>query len=171
MATKPGEAARFFKEVVLPFRGDECLLWPYAKTPKGYGKLGGGSAGGCWIVSRMACEEFNGPPPSPKHHAAHNCGRGRDGCVNPAHMRWATPKENEADKREHGTLNTGERNGGAKLTEAQARYILSMKGKVTGRMLAKQFGVTFQAISKIHTGTKWAWLSPANDNVPTAEAA
>ena len=50
-------------------------------------------------VARLICEETYGPPPSSKYHAAHNTPNGCLGfiCVNPAHIRWATPKENQQD--------------------------------------------------------------------------
>ena len=49
-------------------------------------------------AARIICEETNGPPPTPKHEAAHKrncCGRM---CVNGNHLYWATRVENERDK-------------------------------------------------------------------------
>jgi hypothetical protein len=52
------------------------------------------------LVSRLVCEETYGPPPTPKHQAAHNTLNGCVGglCVNGGHLRWATPRENLADR-------------------------------------------------------------------------
>lgn len=58
-------------------------------------------------VSRLVCEYINGKAPSPEHEAAHNCGKGHEGCVNPLHMRWATRAENFSDKVIHGTSMRG----------------------------------------------------------------
>lgn len=35
-----GEAQRFFREVVLTYEGDECLIWPYSRDNYGYGYFG-----------------------------------------------------------------------------------------------------------------------------------
>ena len=50
-------------------------------------------------VARVVCEEAHGPPPSPKHEAAHNTPNGCVGglCVNGNHLRWATKSENQLD--------------------------------------------------------------------------
>jgi len=50
-------------------------------------------------VARLVCEEVYGPPPTPKHHAAHATPNGCIGgvCVSPHHIRWATPSENQQD--------------------------------------------------------------------------
>ena len=32
-----GEPKRFYKEVVLPYEGDECIIWPYNKSASRYG--------------------------------------------------------------------------------------------------------------------------------------
>jgi hypothetical protein len=51
------------------------------------------------LVSRLVCSETYGPPPSPKHQAAHATPNGCFGdlCVAPHHLRWATNRENQAD--------------------------------------------------------------------------
>lgn len=92
---------RYFREVVVGYTGDDCLLWPFSKSNKGYGTIN--HDGRNLTVSRFLCAEVNGPPPTPDHVAAHSCGRGHTGCVNPRHLRWATRTENEADKIIHGT--------------------------------------------------------------------
>ncbi len=84
------------------YTGDDCLPWPYGRDSKGYGfVVEDGTFTG---AHRRVCEEVNGPPPSPSHHAAHSCGNGRLGCVTPNHLRWATPKENVAEAISHGTF-------------------------------------------------------------------
>lgn len=151
--TGMGEAERHFREVVLTYDGDECLIWPYANCGDGRGVV--------WyeervrIVSRVVCEIVNGPAPSPDHHAAHSCGRGNDGCVAARHLSWKSPKENNADKIEHGTAPRGENNHFAKLSEDQVRDIWRMKGAATQQQIADQFGVSRALVSCIHRGKIW----------------
>lgn len=154
--TPPGEPLRYFREVVMVYEGDECLIWPYNRTPLGYGTVL--FDGQVRVVSRMVCEEANGPPPTPEHQGAHECGQGRAGCVTKRHMSWKTVAENAADRIGHGTHNRGER-GTAKLTEANVREIRARIGSgETQRSIAKDFNVSFKTISKIHVGDTWAWM-------------
>jgi hypothetical protein len=100
-----GEPDRFFREVVLVYDGEDCLLWPYGRDGWGYGRI--------WIdgrthnVHRLACEMEHGLPSDARLEAAHSCGNGHLACVNRKHVRWATPKENSADKFVHGTMYRG----------------------------------------------------------------
>lgn len=148
-----GEVLSYLETEVLPFQGDECLTWRYARYADGRGHIGIGGID--WTAARLVCEKVHGTPPTSKHEAAHNCGKGSEGCVNPRHLRWATRKENEADKLIHGTLTRGERHGGSKLTEADVAEIRSLRGKMLHRDLALQFGVTPSAIGLIQRGERW----------------
>lgn len=151
-----GEALAYFHDVVLAYEGDECLTWPYNTGSTGYGQLryDGKQA----RVSRLVCEHVYGPAPDPSHHAAHSCGKGHEACVNPSHLSWKTPSENAADKLEHGTYMCGERQNGAKLTEADVRKIRALRGRVPQRQLAVTFGVARETISQIQLGKKWREL-------------
>jgi hypothetical protein len=155
---KNGAPLRHLNEVVLTYSGDDCLKWPFAtsRSGGGYGKLYFG--GRLQTVSRIVCEKVNGPPPTPWHQAAHNCGRGHEGCVNPRHMRWATRTENMADKVAHGTGVRGEAHKLAKLSEADVRQILALKGKMLQREIGQMFGVRANTVSVIQSGRKWAHL-------------
>ncbi len=148
--TMNGEPERYFREVVLTYDGDECLIWPFGKFASGYGTLNSQT------VHRRVCEQTNGPPPSSRHEAAHECGQ--YGCVAKRHLSWKTPKENQADKILHGTHNRGERCPTAKLTEAQAREIIGLRGVVQQRELANRFGVSVGAVANVACGRTWSWL-------------
>lgn len=157
--TAQGEPERYYREVVLAYEGDECLTWPYAKSTYGYGKIW--LNGRVQIVSRLVCEETHGAPPTPKHDAAHSCGKGHLACVTKRHMSWKTRAENIADTFLHGTHNRGERSGKVTITEAQARQILALKGTMSGRKIAKEVGTTLPTVVHILHGQSWRWLSGA----------
>lgn len=131
----------------------ECIDWPFGKT-NGYGviRVAGRTTG----AHRHACEMAHGPAPE-GHEAAHGCGR--RACVNPAHLRWATPTENQADRLGHGTHNRGERCGIHKLTEAEVREIRTLVAAGhRQRALAARFGVSQVTISNVINRVSWAWL-------------
>lgn len=159
-ATERGKAQKYFYSVVLGYEGEDCLIWPYARGcgrgEDGYGRLQ--VLGKLRYVHRLVCEEANGPPPTPKHDAAHSCGRGHLGCVTKRHLSWKTRKENDADKIIHGTSNRGEKRWNSKLSEEQAKEIISLKGKEFQRETAKRFGVSRGAVAKIWQGRSWGWL-------------
>lgn len=145
------------KEVALTFSGDECLPWPFGDNGKGYG---------VFHVKRRAvsahgyvCERTYGPRPTRDHEAAHSCGKGHLGCVNPRHLRWATRSENSADKVAHGTVSRGARNPANRLSEDDVRSIRALIGLRTQREIAAQFGVCQMTISHIATRKQWGWLS------------
>lgn len=154
-----GEAQRYYREVVATYDGTDCLIWPYAKYPSGYGHLV--YEGRDATVSRLVCEEEHGQPPTPDHEAAHGCGNGSGGCVAKRHLRWATPAENAEDKIAHGTVTRGERHGGAKLTEADVISIRALRGKMLQRDIADLFGVSKAAVGLIQRGDRWGCLDAA----------
>lgn len=138
------------------FAGSECLIWPFSRTDSGYPqfKVGGAST----LASRVMCAVAHGQPPTPEHQAAHSCGRGNKGCMNPRHLRWATRNENEADKVVHGTLPRGERQGSSRLTSAQVREIRRLAGLATHREIATRYGVSRGHVGRILARGEWAWL-------------
>src|SRR5690606_34039285 len=109
-------------------------------------------------ASRVVCEIVNGPPPSPDHQAAHLCGKGHLGCVNPRHLSWKTVIENHADKRIHGTVNRGSRNGRAKIEESDIKAIRSLKNKMTTNQVAKMFDIPRGTAWNILNNKSWQWV-------------
>jgi hypothetical protein len=137
--------------------GDECGLWPFGKNTTGYGIIS--LDGKQMLASRYACERVNGPPPTPKHEAAHLCGNGHLGCVTGKHLVWKTRTENQADRVKHGTTNRGERQGQSKLKEADVRAIRELLANgVPPMRIGAQFGVSDAAIYRIRNGDNWSWL-------------
>lgn len=135
--------------------GDDCLPWPYARRKDGYGSVGARG-----LAHREMCKRAHGEPPSPLHAAAHKCGKGHQGCVNPRHLRWATLSENQMDRVDHGTSNRGERNGVSRLT---ARQVLAIRARAESGehhlRIASDLKVSEGTIRAVLKGRSWAWLS------------
>lgn len=108
------------------------------------------------LVSRLVCEAFNGPPPPGKDQCAHNDGNPKNNSAN--NLRWASRRENEADKAHHGTLLRGEAAPWSKLDWATVR---AMRSEYTGSWgeaskIAAKFGLTMSRTHQILRGTIWA---------------
>ncbi len=142
-----GEAQRFAVEVSKRDDTDECILWPFGHGGYGAVKVDGKT----WAANRYVCFLAHGEPSSAKLHAAHSCGNGHLGCVNPRHLRWASPSENQFDREMHGTSNHGERNGISKLTNAQREQIRLVRGKEPQSVTAAKFGVDQSTISRMQS--------------------
>src|SRR5258708_1433259 len=75
---------------------DFCLIWPFARKGGGYAQIGSDGI----LLHRLMCEYRNGPAPTSEHYATHSCGRGHEGCINPNHLRWRTPAQNQLERYE-----------------------------------------------------------------------
>lgn len=154
--TANGAPLQFITEIALKHAGNDCLKWPFGTDGNGRGMA--------WIdgrhelVNRYVCTLIHGDPPTPQHHAAHSCGKGHESCISPNHLSWKTKAENEADKLVHGTHNRGERHGRSKLTEAEVRKILDLKGIRTQSEIGSEFNVSEFTVRAIHQRRIWAWL-------------
>jgi hypothetical protein len=148
--TRKFEAAEYFDTVVMEYDGDECLDWPFAKNRSGYGRLK--RDGKLHFVSRLVCQKAHGDPPSNEHQAAHSCGNGHLGCCTKRHLSWKTFQANIMDRHEHGTL---------KLSPDDVASIRKMAGSISGRKLARQFGVSGCLVSKIINRKVWTVIGGA----------
>lgn len=157
--TPHGALLRWIVETALPYNGDDCLIWPFGRDSRGYGFIT--VDGKHQYASRYVCEQTYGQPPTDDHEAAHSCGKGHEGCVNPNHLSWKTRNGNHADKLTHGTHNRGERHNLAKLTEADVRRIRKLSKSITGLALADMYGVSPTTIYDIINGYTWGWLDAA----------
>ncbi len=156
--TPRGEALAFLLSL-LDHEREECIYWPYYKYG-GKGYAGVSYDGETRPAHRVVCEILNGPPPSDIHEAAHNCGQGRQGCVNPYHTRWATPKENIADQVLHGTRRRGEQMFTAKLTPDLVRSLRKdMASGGTQVATAKKYGISRRNLRAIMDGQTWTWVA------------
>jgi hypothetical protein len=151
---KAGEIDRFL-EAAAGYAGEACLPWPFARNSAGYGHVGRG--GKHVLAHRLVCEGKWGPP-EPGAYAAHLCGNGHAGCVNPHHLAWKTPKGNQADMVRHGRSQRGPKHYAAILTEDAVRFIRANSGAMKVRVVAKQLGVSPAAVYSVIRGASWAWV-------------
>jgi hypothetical protein len=148
----PGQASAFIDAAVC-YTGFECLIWPFglrSEYPSVHYR-GRSTQGG----HRLVCELTHGPSPTKDHYAAHSCGNRT--CIAPAHLRWATPTENQADRLLHDTHGRGLRHPNNRLTEADVRAIRA-KPDQKGVELAVEYNVGATTISAIRSGKIWSWL-------------
>lgn len=106
------------------------------------------------LVHRMMLEAFVGPAPSEKHHACHIDGAKTNNVL--SNLRWATPKENIADKWRHGTMPVGEKTNSVKLTNEQVQDVRMLyRSGIKSPELAKRFRVHKTTICRILRGETW----------------
>lgn len=152
MKIAPKRSSEAFLRAHVGFNEIRCLPWPYRCVPSGYGLA---VVGGVQKrASRWMCILVHGEPPFHRAEAAHSCGNAS--CVNPTHLRWATPRENAADKNTHGTVVRGERNGRTSLSDADIIEIRNAPPDLGALM--KKFGVSKGCISKIRSGSRWSHI-------------
>lgn len=144
-------------EAHVGYSGDDCLIWPYARLPNGYCPVSfrGRRTG----AHRVMCILAHGEPPTSAHEAAHSCGRGSAGCLNPRHLRWATKKENGADRVKHLAGPRGANHRSAKLSPQDVKNI-RRAGRVTRQsQLAARYGISQSHVSRIiNRDRAWSWL-------------
>lgn len=148
-----GAVQKFINEVVIVFDGAECLAWPFSRTPSGVATNGTGS------LCRYICTIVNGPPPEPRYHAAHSCGKSHEGCVNPKHLSWKTPKGNNADKLLHGTSRRGSERPNAKLNPDIVRSLRALFADgISTSKAAALCGVSIASARNVRSGNTWSWV-------------
>lgn len=136
-----------------------CWEWTAAKMPDGYGMIN--INGKTQRAHRLSYEFYNGEIPAGMC-VCHRCDNPR--CANPEHLFLGTQARNIADmdaknRRARGNkvANKGMAHPLSKLTEADVIAIRSAKG-ISQRELAKHHGVSYQQVSKIVLGKRWAHL-------------
>jgi hypothetical protein len=131
------------------YQGDDCLPWPLSRDNRvGRGRVG--YNGKHLWAHRLMCILAHGEPPTPKHQAAHSCGKGHYGCCNPRHLSWKTNSENQLDRRKNGNMLRNRSGWRGNLSPEQRAEIVALKGKKPQVEIAKQFGVSLGCVQYWH---------------------
>ena len=130
----------------------DCTLFHGRLDNNGYGTLrvDGVTTG----AHRLAWTEAFGPiPPGMQvcHHCDVRC------CINPAHLWLGDNVQNTADRHAKGRSVRGERHGRAKISEDQARAILTDTRSC--REVADEYGIAGNTVSRIRTGKLWTHIA------------
>lgn len=125
--------------------------------------LCGASGPGCpakrYSASAIVLTAFIGTRPDGMQ-CCHNNGNPADNRL--SNLRWDTQKNNLADRIRHGTDPCGERNGAARITEADVVEIRKMLCEgVSQEKTGKRFGIKPSTISDIHRGKTWVHVDLA----------
>jgi len=131
---------------------NHCLIWPFHRMENGYGQVYDGVK--LQVASRFMCSVAHGNPHNDQLQAAHSCGNGNLGCVNPKHLSWKTPSENETDKFQHGTKHHGETAPQAVLTESDVRAIRD-NNTASYAHLSRVYGVSNSTIWDVIRRRTW----------------
>lgn len=130
-----------------------CWAWTGAKR-NGYGEYGGTTA------HRISYTLHKGTIP-PDQVVMHTCDNRE--CINPEHLTLGTPQENITDKVRKGRAKGGNGHIGqnasySKLTNEQVVEIRENPHDKCLCCLARQFGLSFQQVSRIRHNERWSQL-------------
>jgi hypothetical protein len=140
-------ADRFWEKVD---KSGECWIWTAAMLKTGYGSIR--VEGKALRAHRVAYELTHGKIPEGML-LRHSCDNPK--CVNPAHLIVGTKRENTQDALERGQHVVGEDHYKAKIPNQAIDTIrAALAAGVSGKYLAKQFGVDQSMISQIKHGRK-----------------
>lgn len=136
-----------------PRKAGSVFLKPWLQF--GYPWVGFGKQGRS-AIHVLVLETFVGPRPDGMQ-ACHNNGNRSDPRL--TNLRWDTPKNNQADRLDHGTLMYGESHHITTLTENEVLAIraLALTG-LSQRKIAKRFGVVQATVWNIIHRKTWIYV-------------
>lgn len=134
---------------------DDCWLWVSTLDSSGYGML---KVNGRYQKAHRLAYEIRHQKKLGNLFCLHHCDT--PACVNPKHLYAGTHEDNMRDKMERNPPR-GSNNGNAKLTDADIVQIRKRLAKgETGAAIARDYGMTRQAINQIRRGEKWRHNAP-----------
>lgn len=114
------------------------------------------------LVHTLVLETWQGPRP-PGHECRHLDGNPLN--LDASNLAWGTKKQNAADKLRHGTMAIGERNGQARLREADVVQIRQRLASGDGCVqIARDYGRHHSTIASIRDGETWRCLPMREDD-------
>lgn len=134
-----------------------CWEWNGSVSRYGYGNLRNipGERPLLIMAHRMSWEMHNGKQLPSGMCVCHSCDNRL--CVNPSHLFLGTKAENNSDRDSKARQAMGQRNGNAKLSEADVLKIRSLSG-VSNPEIAAMFGISRITVWEIVTFRKWKHL-------------
>ena len=147
-------ADRFWKKVE---KTNGCWLWKGSQTEYGYGRFN--ISGRVEKAPRVAYKLTYGSIPEGMD-ILHTCDN--PPCVRPDHLFPGTAKDNALDMVAKGRCNPGRANGEQIAHKLTTEQVLQIKERIRQNesltVLAREFGVAINSISRIKRGKTWAWL-------------
>lgn len=144
-----------------------CLRWNGLVT---HGRpMGTFRSSGARSVRRIVWEETHGPLLE-EQWVVRTTDCSNVDCVAIEHLRVVNAQAHVAEGVETRRFRWGEKHGNAKLTESQARSILS-DHESSRAELAERFGISPATVYAIRTGQRWAHLADGDLDTPDPHAA
>lgn len=162
-----GAVPKWLNETAIPYKRDDCLVFPFSRDTFGYGKIKykGRNIGAHVYVLRKTV----GQKPTKNHECCHSCGNGHLGCVNPKHLYWGTRAENVQDAIAHGTWNSGPVLCGtdhpmAKRSPEKIKEAINLvRNGMTQTCASAVTGIPQRVISNVIHGKAWRSLGLYKD--------
>lgn len=151
-------AKRFRARVDSTACAPACWPWLGSVNPAGYGVFSGAVIG----QKKMSAHRFafllaNGEL-DPTLDVCHSCDL--RSCVNPAHLRQATHRENIAEAIAKGSGAIGKKGAAHHAAKLTAEQVAEIRRRAAGgesaRALAREFSISFQHVSDLKRGNAWA---------------
>lgn len=149
--------AAFIKKVISE-SSKSCVIWPFSTCRLGYGRT---SFRGKDERAHRAVLEIVKPLDSAQGlHAAHEPIICHDKlCINPNHLRWATPKQNSDDRKLDKTVPIGENHWKSKLKVSDVQEITGLLPYFSDQKIAERFPVKYTTITAIRSGKTWSHIT------------